>query len=244
MRAPDRTLVRETNRRFYEAIAPVYEKVDQRRSGARDHGWLKEILRSLARPDAILLDLGAGTAFLSKLALPYFDRVIAADLSPAVLQLIEEPGIEKLCAACEEVPLESGSVDVVAAFATLHHLYDPRETFREAHRLLKSGGKLYTDHDIERSFVGNFRWPLRIYRHFFDHGHKYLAASPELSEQDYALTEFHGENGLSGPALEKALKEIGFREVEITYHWHGLLPFTPPWKVKGLSPLLRIIATK
>lgn len=243
----DRSRVQEANRKFYEAVAGVYEKVDRRRDDSRDHAWLRQILarlRAEAPERAVFLDVGAGTAFLSKLALERFSRVIATDLSPAVLAQINDPRIEKICAPCEELPIEAGSVDVVGAFATLHHLYDPVETFREAFRVLKPGGVLYTDHDIERRFVRNFQWPLRIYRYFFDHGHDYLDQCPQLSTTDYALTEFHGEKGLDGAALARAAKEIGFREVEVIYHWHGLLPFTPPWRIRGFSPLLRIIAKK
>lgn len=246
---PDpRKSVLEANRRFYETVAGVYEKVDRRRDGARDHAWLKAILRDLRGffpgEEASFLDLGAGTAFLSKLALQEFPSVTAADLSPAVLSRISDTRIKKICAPCEKLPVESGSVHVVAAFATLHHLFDPVDAFREAFRVLRVGGVLYTDHDIEKKFVRRFRWPLRWYRYFFDHGHEYLASCPSLTSEDYALTEFHGANGLDGEALAAALTQIGFSEVRVTYHWKGLLPITPFWQVRGFSPLLRIVARK
>lgn len=243
-----RIQVREANRKFYETVAGVYEKVDQRRSDERDRQWLRSVLAGLraevTSSSPVFLDLGAGTAFLAKLARERFSRVIATDLSPAVLAQIHDPQIEKVCAPCEELPFESNSIDVVGAFATLHHLYDPRETFREAFRVLREGGLFYSDHDIEATFVRRFRWPLRAYRFLFDHGHDYLANCPGLTPQDYSLTEFHGENGLDGLALARNLKEIGFRDVQVTYHWHGLLVFTFPWCRRGFSPLLRIIARK
>lgn len=243
-----RERVRDANLRFYEAVAGVYDKVDSRRADGQAHPWLNRLLAELrsrvSAPSPSFLDLGAGTAFLSRAALAHFPEVTAVDLSPAVLAQIPEANIRKVCAPCEELPFPQDHFDVVGAFATLHHLYDPRELVREAHRVLKPGGLLYTDHDIERSFVRRFRWPLRAYRAFFDHGPRYLAACPNLTAEDYELSEFHGENVVDSAALRATLAECGFTDVQLTFHWEGLLPVTPPWRAHGYSPLLRIVARK
>lgn len=240
--------VLEANRRFYDQVAPVYDEIDRRRAAGGAPAWLHSELRRLREncgaPAPVFVDLGAGTAYLGKAALPYFSRVVAVDLSPAVLERIQEPGIEKICAPCEKLPLPDSSAEVVGAFATLHHLFNPADAFREAYRVLKPGGQLFTDHDIEMNFVRLFRIPLTVYRFFFDHGPRYLRACPQLSARDYELSEFHGESGLDGEALAAELRAIGFIEVEIEYHWQGLLPLTPPWRKKYFSPLLRIRAKK
>jgi ubiquinone/menaquinone biosynthesis C-methylase UbiE len=237
-------IVLEKNREFYDKIAPHYEKVDLRRE--RDHPWIDQILSDLKSSfkNPTILDVGAGSGFFAKKAVRFFAKVIATDLSQAMLDKIQDPKIETICCSCEQLNVKNESVEVVAAFATLHHLFDPEKFFQEAHRVLKSGGILYTDHDIESHFVANFRWPLKLYRYFFDHGPKYIAACPSLKLEEYHITEWHGDDGLDAKSLELALKKIGFREVRVEYHWQGLLPFTPFWRICGLSPLMRILAVK
>ncbi len=240
--------VQEANLRFYEAIAPVYDQVDPRRADPSRFRWLTRILAGLREKcpggEAVFADLGAGSGLLSLLAAEHFPKVLAVDLSPAMLARIRHPRISTVCGACEELPLEAESVHAAGLFATLHHLFDPAQALREAHRILKPGGMLYSDHDIEERFVRNLRWPLGVYRKLFDHGPRYLSLCPQAAPRDYELSEFHGENGVPGDRLKKTLLELGFELETFTYHWEGLLPLTPPWQLRGLSPLLRIVARK
>jgi len=240
--------VQEANRRFYESIASVYDQVDPRRADSSRLAWLEKIISEMRAQcpgsNATFADLGAGSGLLSLMAAEHFPKVLAVDISPAMLARIKHPKVEIICAPCEALPLSDSSVDACGLFATLHHVYDPLKALREAHRVLKPGGVLYSDHDIEESFVRNFRWPLSLYRALFDHGRDYLRLSQHSRPEDYALSEFHGEKGVPGVEIERELRELGFSSLTFSYHWQGLLPLTPPWKRRGLSPLLRIEAVK
>lgn len=242
------TKVQEANRRFYESIAPVYDQVDPRRADSSRLAWLSKIIADMrARcpgDDAVFADLGAGSGLLSRMAVEHFPQVLAVDISPAMLARIQHPRIKAIAAPCEALPLPDSSVDAAGLFATLHHVFDPLKALREAHRVLKPGGVLYSDHDIEESFVRNFRLPLSIYRAMFDHGADYLRLSKNARPEDYALSEFHGDKGVPGTRIEQGMRELGWSSITFTYHWQGLLPLTPPWKIRGLSPLLRIEAVK
>jgi ubiquinone/menaquinone biosynthesis C-methylase UbiE len=245
------------NERFYDRIAPVYDQVDSRRSGGDQHRWVDRILdeiRAEAPPGPLhFLDAGSGSGFLARRAVGSFDRVSVLDISKEMLARIDVPGAEKIHGDCTAMPIADGSVDVVGAFATLHHLYDPVAFFRESHRVLAPGGVLYTDHDIERRFVRRFKLPLALHRALFDHGKGYLRACPEATQEDYALSEFHGDRGLDGPTLAKALEQIGFRTPTVTYHWEGMAPFhgvleragiEARMSRRGRAPILRLIAVR
>jgi SAM-dependent methyltransferase len=262
--------VARANERFYDRIAGVYDHVDSRRSGHHDHAWvdriLAEIRAQLSSPSAgggggreatgggvHFLDAGSGSGFLARRAVGLFDRVSVIDISKEMLARIDVPGAEKIHGDCTAMPIADGSVDVVGAFATLHHLFDPVAFFRDAHRVLAPGGVLYTDHDIERRFVRRFRIPLTIHRALFDHGKGYLRACPDATEADYELSEFHGDRGLDGPALAAALERIGFRSVSLTYHWEGMEPFHGALSRLGIearmsrhgrAPIVRLIAVR
>jgi ubiquinone/menaquinone biosynthesis C-methylase UbiE len=259
----DSAAVTAANRRFYDEIARVYEEVDSRRHGDVDHSWLDAVLervhalvvRTSGRgPESLeFLDAGAGSGFLATRARRLFPHITLVDISQAMLDRIRMPEARKLLGDCNEIPLERGSVDVVGAFATLHHLFQPARFFEEARRVLRPGGVLYTDHDVEAAFASRFRQPLRIYRHFCDHGHGYLERCPQASADDYALSEYHGEAGLSGRQLADELVAAGFEVVEESYHWEGMGTFDTTLRRvgargllsrRGLAPILRLVAVR
>lgn len=250
-----------SNEVFYDKIASVYEKVDSRRNSGLDFQWLKSINKAIRNQldekfpgtKHVFVDAGAGSGFLAENAKEYFSDITLIDLSKAMLDRIDIPGARKIQGDCSRMPLEPDSVHYVGAFATLHHLFDPEEFFREAYRVLATGGILYTDHDIEKSFVSIFKLPLLIFRFFYDHGPKYIHACPESKMEDYEISEFHGGTGLSGKVIVGQLKSIGFSKIRVEYHWDGggmpekivtKLALRSLMSRRGLAPNLRIIAEK
>ncbi len=253
--------VLQSNKKFYDQIADVYDSVDSRRSQDLSYDWLEQInfkiseliKKRFLNEEIIFVDAGAGSGFLSKKAKKYFRNIHLIDLSPAMLDKIQIDNANKIVGDCTKMPFQDQTIHCVGAFATLHHLYDPLDFFKDAYRVLKPGGFVYTDHDIEYKFVRYFKIPLKIYRYFFDHGPKYISACPECSITDYELSEYHGEIGISGEKLVKALRLIGFTTIEVSYHWEGggfpekILGFLKLKKFlsrAGFAPNLRIIASK
>ena len=254
--------VAKANQRFYDQIAEVYDEVDRRRGGHIDHSWVDgvvnnilEILASTKKEPRELsfLDAASGSGFLAQRARNFFPRMTLLDISQNMLKRIDLPGTLKVCSDTRFIPAKESSFDLIGGFATLHHLKSPKNFFQESFRILRPGGILYTDHDIESQFVNNFRPMLWLYRKFFDHGKDYLKYCPKSNEQDYFLSEFHGEKGLSGPNLALQLTEAGFQIKEVVYHWEGMgsaasylrsLGLSGIRRRRGLASIVRLIAVK
>jgi len=252
--------VSEANKNFYDQIASIYDQVDSRRREIK-HEWIDQVLihcreiltKKFPQESFSFLDAGTGSGLLALQAKNYFNNLILVDISQAMLDQIKLENSKKIVADCASIPLEENSVHMIGAFATLHHLFRPKTFFLEAKRILKVGGILYTDHDIEENFVNNFNFPLKVYRKLFDHGINYLERCPEAKKVDYELSEFHGEKGLSGKKLAADLESLGFKVLELTFHWQGMgipgkiinsLTLNNLFNREGMSPIIRIIAQK
>jgi len=254
--------VAKANQRFYDQIAGIYDEVDRRRGAHIDHNWVdgvfNNILELLASSkkevsELSFLDAASGSGFLAQRARKFFPRMTLLDISRNMLKRVDLPETLKVCSDTCFIPAKESSFDVIGGFATLHHLKSPIKFFQESYRVLRPGGVIYTDHDIESQFVINFRPILWLYRKFFDHGKDYLKYCPETNKRDYFLSEYHGEEGLSGPKLAEQLSEAGFQIKEVVYHWEGMGPvanllkglgFSGILKRRGLAPVIRLIAVK
>jgi len=254
--------VAKANQRFYDQIAGIYDEVDRRRGDHVDHNWVDEVFNNILETlasnkkdlsELSFLDAASGSGFLAQRARKFFFRMTLLDISQNMLKRIDLPETLKVCSDTCFIPAKESSFDVIGGFATLHHLKSPKKFFQESYRVLRPGGVIYTDHDIESQFVINFRPILWIYRKFFDHGKDYLKYCPETNKQDYFLSEYHGEEGLSGPKLAEQLSEAGFQVKKVVYHWEGMGPvanllktigFSRILKRRGLAPVIRLIAQK
>ena len=219
--------VKTANRRFYDLAYRIYEETDGRRGEGLGH-YLDKKLEALSREAGRkrLLDLGCGTGFVAERARKYFDRVVGTDISPNVLKKAADknPEVDFYAADSDALPFRENSFNGVVAVALLHHLFDHKGTFCEVYRVLKPGGILYTDHDLERCFRNLFRIPLLLYRLVRDEEKRYLRACPELTRRLYRATEIHRE-GLDVSTIRSSLEAVGFKEVRFTYHWLGLSDF-------------------
>ncbi|MFA4992988.1 MAG: arsenite methyltransferase [Candidatus Omnitrophota bacterium] len=106
--------------------------------------WLKE--------GDIVLDLGSGAgfdAFLAAGRVGKTGRVIGVDMTPEMLKKamdnVEKGGyknVEFRSGEIEELPVEDSSIDVIISNCVINLSPDKKAVFKEAHRVLKSGGRL------------------------------------------------------------------------------------------------------
>lgn len=240
--------VKEANKLLYNKVADDYEKIDGRRS-EKLLFWLRDRLKNISEDfhgETKLLDIGCGSGFVIKAAQGLFDRLYGIDISENILKKASIFADGVICADADFIPLKKESIDVVVLFAAMHHFYDYREMMKEIHRILKQGGILYIDHDMNKKFAKRFRFLLWLYRKWFRRKKKYINAG--IDEEIYNLSEFHSE-GVGAEETVDYIKRIGFKILETYGHWYGLSKFTNRiFNYKrfslGNAPLLTIVAKK
>lgn len=123
--------------------SPGYDDV---REGARlIHDFAIALYCLEPAPGARVLDLGAGSCWVSEWLARFNLRTLSVDIAPDMLAV----GRERLgrtawlaAADLERLPLASSSVDHAVCLNALHHVPDAAAALAEAHRVLRPGGRL------------------------------------------------------------------------------------------------------
>ncbi|UWZ86178.1 ArsR/SmtB family transcription factor [Occallatibacter riparius] len=111
----------------------------------------KSLVVALLRllPPTTVADLGAGDGSLALLFSQTAQHVIAVDSSAKMLEVAREQAarqgvrnVDFRQGDVEELPIESGSVELAFFSQSLHHALHPKRALAEAFRILKAGGRV------------------------------------------------------------------------------------------------------
>jgi 2-polyprenyl-3-methyl-5-hydroxy-6-metoxy-1,4-benzoquinol methylase len=124
------------------------------------------------RPTMTVLDFGAGTGLLAERIAPDVQRVLAVDVSPAMLSRLGEKAelqgrVETRCQDLLTTPLED-KVDLVVSAMAMHHVRDTFALLKALREhLVAGGGVALADLDTE---PGDFHPPgvEGVHHHGFD----------------------------------------------------------------------------
>jgi SAM-dependent methyltransferase len=111
----------------------------------------KSVAEALLRlmPPMVIADLGAGEGAFALLLAQRAKKVIAVDTSAKMIEVAREQalrhGVENVeyrLGDMEEIPIDTGAVDLVFFSQSLHHALHPERAVEEAARILVPGGRI------------------------------------------------------------------------------------------------------
>ncbi len=136
---------RDKVRAYFDELAGKFGK--QYVPGRSWKGLAETLLKLM--PQMEIADLGAGEGTFSQLLAQRAARVIAVDNSEKMVeygaQLAREHGLDNLeyrLGDMESLPIEDSSVDLAFFSQSLHHAQHPERAVREAHRIVRPGGRI------------------------------------------------------------------------------------------------------
>jgi ubiquinone/menaquinone biosynthesis C-methylase UbiE/biotin operon repressor len=191
---PDLATARRVVKKRQEKMRSFFDSVAGRlgKDYVPGKSW-KGVAEALLRlmPPMVIADLGAGEGAFAVLLAQRATKVIAVDTSARMIEVGREEalrhGVKNLeyrLGDMEEVPIEDGYVDLVFFSQSLHHALHPERALHEAHRILKSGGRIVV---------------LDLLKHRFEEAR-------ELYADEWL--------GFSEAELEAMLERSGFSEVQ------------------------------
>lgn len=132
---------------LFTRIARRYDLMNRLMTGGQDLVWRKEVIRRAAlRPQARLLDLGAGTGDLAREAQSQQPqaRILAADFTLAMMQAGRKSSDRFGWATSDALalPFGDGQFDAVVSGFLMRNVVDSLAALREQFRVLAPGGRI------------------------------------------------------------------------------------------------------
>jgi ubiquinone/menaquinone biosynthesis C-methylase UbiE len=142
---------------YFESVASEW---DSMRLAWYDERVIEELAdRVHAEHSMTVLDVGAGTGFVTAGMAPRVACVVAVDHAPAMLEVARDnlsklgiDNVELREANIAHLPLPNDSVDAAVANMVLHHAERPAAVLREMARVTKPGGWVAATDAVEHPY--------------------------------------------------------------------------------------------
>lgn len=197
--------------------------------GELDHVWFGQmtkagqkrydnkatLFRKYCKPRASyrILEIGCGDGLFTRRLAASKVRILATDITPAVIERGERSIKNKLIKFkvenCEKLSFKDNTFDIVCGISILHHV-GLKKTLSEAYRVLKPGGKIFfTEPNINNPIL------------FAQTNVKWIRDRMEFSPR---------EKPLKRKDVDSILKTIGFKSV-IVKNYDFLFPWIPSFMI-------------
>jgi len=137
----------------------IFNPIEQERLGKALSKAIEVVRTNLsARRGLTALDYGCGSGNLTRHLIASGIETVSADISEGFLALIEsnfsQTGLSKVLKinGKDLSNVESDRFDLVATYSVLHHVPDYLHIVKEMCRVLKPGGVIYIDHEVNESY--------------------------------------------------------------------------------------------
>jgi ubiquinone/menaquinone biosynthesis C-methylase UbiE len=134
----------------------IFNPIEQQRLG-RTLGTAIKAVKTESKPLSAL-DYGSGSGNLTRHLIEAGINTVSADVSDGFLNLIERNYSHTGLSKTKKINgkdlsgFETGRFDLVATYSVLHHVPDYMHIVKEMCRVLKPGGVLYIDHEVNESY--------------------------------------------------------------------------------------------
>lgn len=140
----------EQHRLSFGAAAQTYQR-------SRPSYPAEALTWAIGHPPARVVDLGAGTGQLTRVALAAGFEVTPVEPDPGMRAALDAatPGVTALAGSAESIPLPDGAADAIVV-GTAYHWFDPAKADPEMARVLRPGGvlaPLWNDRDTGVDWV-------------------------------------------------------------------------------------------
>jgi ubiquinone/menaquinone biosynthesis C-methylase UbiE len=147
----------ESNRAYYDAFSKGYEN----HRGENDPGGYHDLLDELEAGfverygrGRDVLEVGCGTGLVLSRIREFAKSAKGVDLSPGMLELARERGLDVVEGSATDLPFDSESFDVTCSFKVLAHVREIDVALGEMARVTRPGGTILAEFYNPLSFRG------------------------------------------------------------------------------------------
>lgn len=138
----------DATRAYYDEFSKIYEKHRRPNDKGGYHALLDDLEVELCARYATgndILECGCGTGLILERLAEFANRAAGIDLSPGMLSLARERGLEVKEGSVTALPFDDATFDVTCSFKVLAHVPDIGKALAEMARVTKPGGVILAE---------------------------------------------------------------------------------------------------